>query len=230
MAQRTSDDPTVQVSVERYRIAGVLLDVGGVLAELDGVPCLAGLLETEERDDVIHEMWMASPSVVAHETGRIGATEFAARVVVDLGLPVAPESFLEDFRTWPKGLLPGALELLEEIGRASCLLSALSNMSAEHWGILLEMGLENRFEQVYVSCEIGHLKPAAEAFLAALEGMSMTPSEVLFLDDAIQNVEAARALGIHARLARGPQDARSALVQYGVLRSSGDNRVVDQPV
>jgi glucose-1-phosphatase len=227
MTRRISDDPAIQVHTERCKIAGVLLDVGGVLAELDGVPYLVGLLGAEERNDMIHEMWMASPSVVAHETGRIGATEFAARVVADLGLPVAPEPFLQDFCRWPKGLLPGALELLEEIGRANCLLSALSNMSAEHWGTLLEMGLAQRFEQVYVSCEIGHLKPAPAAFLAALEGMGMSPSEVLFLDDAIQNVEAARDLGIHARLVRGPEGARSALVQYGVLRSRGGKRVAD---
>ena len=226
MKPLSSDDPGARFRAEHPKIAGVLLDIGGVLAELDGTPSLAGTLGTDEPYETIHDMWMASPAVVAYETGKIGASEFAARVVVDLKLPVAPALFLEDFRTWPKGPLPGASELLEEMSRANCRLAALSNMSAEHRGALLEMGLGHRFEQAYMSYEIGYLKPAAEAFLVALEGMSMSPSEVLLLDDAILNVEAARALGIHAELVRGPEGARWALVRYGVLPSTGEVEVV----
>ena len=73
------------------RLAGVLFDVGGVLAELDGVPSLAALLGVAAAHDGLHATWMASPAVVAHETGKISAAEFAGRVVSDLQLPLTPE-------------------------------------------------------------------------------------------------------------------------------------------
>jgi hypothetical protein len=47
------------------------------------------------------------------------------------------------------------------------------------------MGLADRFEQAFLSHEIGHLKPAPEAFLFALEGMRLAPSEVLLIDDGL---------------------------------------------
>ena len=201
------------------RIAGILFDIGGVLVALDGVPSLAALLRSEEQDETIHDLWMASPSVVAHETGKIEAAEFAARVVVDLRLPVTAECFLQTFRSWPNGPLAGAVELLDEIP-AVYRLAALSNMSAAHWETIVAMGLMDRFEQAYLSYETGHLKPAPEAFLFALEGMRLSPSEALFMDDLLPNVEVARALGMHAHLARGPAEARTVLVRHGILPSS----------
>jgi len=198
------------------RIAGVLFDVGGVLVALDGVPSMAALLGLEADHETLHELWMASPSVVAHETGTIGAAEFAAGVVADLKLPVTADVFLEDFCSWPKSLLPGALELLDDIPR-SYRVAALSNTSALHWNSILAMGLERRFEQTYLSHQIGHMKPADEAFAIALTGMELRPAEVLFLDDGLRNVDAARRHGMHAHLVKGPGQARTVLEEYGVV-------------
>jgi HAD superfamily hydrolase (TIGR01509 family) len=125
-----------------------------------------------------------------------------------------------DFCSWPTGVLPGAPELLEQIsGRYQ--LSALSNMSAVHWDRIVAMGFADRFAQTFLSYEIGHLKPATEAFQVALSGMGLSAHEVLFLDDGLRNVESATSLGIRAQLVRGPEEARSVLRQYGVISNSG---------
>jgi FMN phosphatase YigB (HAD superfamily) len=197
-------------------IAGVLFDVGGVLAALDGVPSLAALLGVEAEYDALHAMWMASPAVVAHETGRIGPAEFAVAVVADLKLPVTPEWFLEDFVRWFQGPLPGAAELLHQIPR-TYRVAALSNMSEVHWDAIVAMGLTHRFDQVFVSHETGCLKPASEAFEIALDGMQLRTSEVLFLDDGQHNVDAAKALGMEAHLVRGPDEARAVLATFGMV-------------
>jgi putative hydrolase of the HAD superfamily len=202
------------------KIAGILFDIGGVLVELDGVPSLAKLLGIEPQHEALHAMWMASPSVVAHETGKIEALAFAAGVVADLRLPVTADSFLQDFCSWPKGLLSGALELLDEIP-GTYRVAALSNTSAVHWDKIQAMGIVDRFDQTYLSHQIGYLKPATEAFLVALEGMGLSPSDVLFLDDGLRNIDAARSLGMQAHLARGPGEARSVLAQYDVVPSNG---------
>ncbi len=198
----------------------ILFDIGGVLVELDGLPSLAALLGAEQDHETLHAIWMASPAVVAHETGKIGASEFAAGVVADLKLPVTADLFLRDFCSWPKGLLSGALELLDEIPDLYRL-SALSNTSAAHWERIVALGVADRFEQAFLSHQTGYLKPAAEAFQVAISGMGVSPSEVLFLDDGLRNIKVARTLGIDAHLARGPQDARRVLAYYGVLPSNG---------
>ena len=95
--------------------------------------------------------------------------------------------------------------------------AALSNSCAVHWDKIRAMGLVDRFDQTYLSHQIGCLKPATEAFLVALEGMGLSPSGVLFLDDGLRNIDAAAKLGMHAHVARGPEEARRVLAQYGIV-------------
>jgi putative hydrolase of the HAD superfamily len=154
--------------------------------------------------------------VVRHETGQITADQFAIEVVQDLGLSLSPEAFLAEFAGWLTVPLPGAFELVARIPNAYQV-AALSNVSAFHWTGIQAMGLPARFDALYLSHEIGCLKPAPEAFRVVLDGMALPPGEVLFLDDGAANVQAARALGIEAHLVRGPAEAESILHAYGVL-------------
>lgn len=91
--------------------------------------------------------------------------------------------------------------------------------SAIHWERVFAMGITDCFHETYLSHRIGHLKPSAEAFRAALEGMRLPPSEIVFLDDSRCNVDAAAKLGLRAHLVRGPDEARRVLAAWGVLRS-----------
>ena len=62
-------------------ISTVLFDLGGVLVQLDGLAALADQMEGNHTPDSIHELWKSSPSVAAHETGRISIDEFAVKVI-----------------------------------------------------------------------------------------------------------------------------------------------------
>ena len=203
------------MSLRQRAISGVLFDIGGVLVALDGVPYLARVLQLPESHEVLHNLWLACPSVVAHETGRMSAGAFAVALVEELELPVSPDQFLLDFAGWLQRPHPGAVELVERIPR-QYRVAALSNMSAFHWTQIAAMDWPDRFEAVYLSCEIGHLKPSVEAFQIALDGMKLPAAEVLFLDDGQANVAAARALGMEAQWVRGPEDVGRVLEQYGV--------------
>lgn len=87
-------------------------------------------------------------------------------------------------------------------GRVS--LAVLSNaprgLSAwlERWGVLAML------DAVFCSAEEGVRKPYKEAYELVLDRLKVRSREVLFVDDAQENVEAATALGLVSHLYRDP--------------------------
>ena len=60
----------------------------------------------------------------------------------------------------------------------------------------LEDNLDPYFHQVYLSHEIGARKPELRAWEIILEEHDLNPFETLFIDDKLENIEAAKKLGL----------------------------------
>lgn len=195
----------------------VLFDLGGVLVDVGGVAAMRGWLGPDLDEDDLWRRWLHSPAVRAFETGRSSAAEFAHGVIREMALPLPAEAFLAAFTAWPRGLLPGAADLVRRIDprltRAS-----LSNTSALHWPRLLdEFGLGELIGQHFPSHLTGRIKPDAEAFEHAVAALGCEPASVLFLDDNALNGEAARHCGLQAERAQGPMQAERVLRACGLV-------------
>ncbi len=194
----------------------LLFDLGGVLVEFDGITPLLELCAQRIDREAARRFWLMSPSVRRFETGQCGAEEFAAGAVRELGLSLAPKLFLERFVSWDRGPMEGAFNLLESL-RGRFLLACLSNNNELHWRRLQEMGLAARFDRCYLSQEIGLMKPDRAAYDHVVRDLGVSPGEILFFDDNIECVEAARQAGLTARQTRGVSEAQAALVSLGLL-------------
>jgi glucose-1-phosphatase len=200
-----------------HDIRVVLFDVGGVLVELGGVATLLGWLGHRLTIQELWLHWLHSPSVRAFETGRIDERQFAAGVLAELRLDIEPGQFLHSFAHWPTALYPGALQMIERIP-PHYRLALLSNSNVLHWGrVLDEIGLGAVFEHRFASHLMGKIKPDAQAFQHVLESLGCAAPQVLFLDDNMLNIEAARGIGMRAQLARGAAEAQRALERAGII-------------
>ena len=102
-------------------------------------------------------------------------TEFFAGDVLDRGLV----DFIRSLRTHVKtGVISNAW-------------SGLRDYMVRH-------KFEDAFDHLIISAEVGVVKPIAEIYLLALEQLKVSPSEAVFVDDFIENVEGARAVGMSA--------------------------------
>jgi putative hydrolase of the HAD superfamily len=199
------------------QIRVVLFDVGGVLVELGGVETLLGWLGPTATVEQLWPVWLRSPSVRAFETGRIEPMAFASALVAELELQIRPEVFLESFAVWPTRPFPGALELVASIPK-TYQRALLSNSNTLHWPRVIDgMAFGSNFEHCFSSHLTGKIKPDAEAFEHVVETLRCEPGEILFLDDNLLNVQAARQIGMKAERARGVEESRLALRQAGVL-------------
>lgn len=59
---------------------------------------------------------------------------------------------------------------------------------------------EDLVDYTFISCEVGLIKPDAAIYLLACEQMRLDPGQVLFVDDAPENVAGACACGLHGLL------------------------------
>ncbi len=90
----------------------------------------------------------------------------------------------------------------------------------EHWRAM--MPLDELFDVVVDSCEVGVRKPNPAIFSTALELVGVAPEHAVFLDDFEGNVVAAQALGIRSILVDGDGTKTVADLDAVLdLRSSG---------
>ncbi|MGE5549469.1 MAG: HAD family hydrolase, partial [Bacteroidota bacterium] len=104
----------------------LLFDLGGVLVELTGVPKMLAWMNHRVDERELWRMWTWSPAVRDYERGLIGSPEFAEAIIAEFGLAVAPEQFLSEYAFFPRGLYPGARELLGSLA-AEYRLACFSN-------------------------------------------------------------------------------------------------------
>ena len=190
--------------------------MGGVLVRLGGVDHFGRMVGVHDEEE-IWRRWLTSPAVRRFERGGSTASEFASEMVAEHDLEISAEEFIEVFRSWPKGLLEGAREMVTALPdpiRVAC----LSNTNALHWNEQQDAEIvQGLFDIVFLSHEIGMVKPDAEIFWHVVAELACDAGDILFLDDNAMNVEAAQAVGLDAHKVVGVAPARALLHQRGLL-------------
>lgn len=204
------------------RIEAILFDLGGVLIELAGVERMLAWSPSLGSTDELWRRWLASPAVRGYETGRTDRDAFADGIVAEFGLPVARDAFLAEFAWWPRTLAPGAARLLAALAPRYTLAS-LSNTNELHWERFeREWSLPAMFHHNFPSHAVGKLKPDADYFAHVLDRLGVAPANALFVDDNRINVDAARAVGLHARHVPRFEALAPALAAAGIALSQGE--------
>jgi epoxide hydrolase-like predicted phosphatase len=74
----------------------------------------------------------------------------------------------------------------------------ISNAWSGLRSVIVNEKLDDAFDAMIISAEVGVAKPDAGIFRLALEKLGVEPQEAVFVDDVLVNVEAAQAVGMHA--------------------------------
>jgi putative hydrolase of the HAD superfamily len=88
----------------------------------------------------------------------------------------------------------------------------ISNAWIDMRGYITDHEFEDAFDALVISAEVGTLKPGREIFELALTQLGVSAENAVFVDDTLDNVEAAAAMGMHGILFRDPEDVRNELI------------------
>lgn len=189
----------------------VIFDIGRVLVHWDPDAVLASL------SDISHaslDQLLGLLEAVAIDAGRgsLGADELHSYLVQQAGTVSRWDQFYEAFCSGlcrDDDMLAYAAALH---GRASVKIGVISNTNAVHVQWLHQQVPEFRaFDCVIMSCDVGLLKPDPAIYELALEWLSVSPRNAIFVDDMPENVAAAQALGMAGVLHRTRSETRRVI-------------------
>ena len=183
----------------------VVFDFGGVLFDWHPPALLRRELPHLITDDATAAHWVAQifqnygGDWGDFDRGLVEPAVLVQRIAARTGL--APADVQKVVDGVPRELQPKAatVALLRRLHDAGHGLYFLSNMP-EPYALHLEQSHDflGLFDDGVFSSRVRHIKPAPEIFNIAVERFGHRSQELVFLDDSLPNVEAARALGWNA--------------------------------
>ncbi|MCH7717022.1 MAG: HAD-IA family hydrolase [Gemmatimonadetes bacterium] len=103
-------------------------------------------------------------------------------------------------------VFPDVSNVLQVLRAARYRIAVVSNWQCGLRHFCTELGFGETFDDVIVSAEVGYEKPNAEIFAEACRRVGVPPHRVLHVGDSMtDDVEGARAAGLHALLVRRDQ-------------------------
>ena len=89
-----------------------------------------------------------------------------------------------------------SIEVLEALKEKNIYCYALSNWSAETWiGMLDDYPFLKKFDGIVISGQEKVMKPDEEIYQIAIDRYELIPNESIFIDDNLDNINAAKKLG-----------------------------------
>lgn len=126
------------------------------------------------------------------DLGEISQLQFYKIIAKTMNMPIADIK-----REVESGLVPN-LTLFEFIKtlKDQYRIGLLSNAGEEEISVIRRDNFADLFDVMTVSYQVGMVKPNPEIFKTCLASLQVQPSECIFVDDSLANVEAARSLGM----------------------------------
>jgi putative hydrolase of the HAD superfamily len=161
------------------------------------------------------------------EKGQIEVATYFARLAerapAILGTEIDMESYGRFWRSTAPGVHWMVVHKIRELKDRGLRLGLLTNNVKEfgdHWRTMFP--LEELFEEVVDSSHVGMRKPERGIYELTCARMGIEPGEAVFVDDNLDNVEAARAYGMEAVHFENPWDALAEI--DAILAGSSTNR------
>ncbi|MEX0683056.1 MAG: HAD family hydrolase [Dehalococcoidia bacterium] len=144
-----------------------------------------------------------------------GYPELCRRVAREHAMEVTPEQGAELWEAWNLGglflgreLFPDVIPTLSELRDRGFRLASVTNRGysgPDFWAEVNHFGLDQLFEVIVVSCDVGYLKPHPRIYQVALERLDVEAEECLMVGDNLRaDVEGPKTLGMGAVWRRPP--------------------------
>ncbi len=204
-------------------IDAIIFDFGNVFIDLDYPRVIRRFSEVAKKNEKqIEELVVTDPILQELEVGAVEPAKFRWKVNNLLGTSLMDDEFDDIWNSMLKKVPADRMKLLDQIGEKHQTY-ILSNSNVIHEIAFDEMILEatgkeslrDFVQKVYFSHEIGLRKPNIACYQHVIEDIDNYASRMLFLDDRLDNVEAAREAGMKAVQVLNPDQQLKEIFSLG---------------
>lgn len=207
------------------KIKNIIFDLGDVILNIDVPVASKSFAELSGREQSeILTLFKENELFRQFETGTLDEAGFRSYVREILNFPDLSDEAIDT--AWNSLLLdlpPERVELIQKLSQ-NYRLFLLSNTSSIHItqvNKILEAStgiekLDDLFETVFLSYEMGLMKPDARIYEMVLEKAGLKAEETLFLDDNYDNIQGASKVGIDTIHVQKPITILEYLKDYAV--------------
>ncbi|MFW9867288.1 MAG: HAD family hydrolase [Candidatus Thorarchaeota archaeon] len=227
--------------VKLYKIKHFIFDFGGVLIEKTFV--LKNLLDMIESDlnIIIPRMENSYIRKIKRSltSGRISSREFLEKLFEKFYYPfqkkngtlppkrINVEYYIElwfDLYSQVAHVSSDMAEIIGRLHQAGYIVSLMSNTHDIHVKSNMLRGFYDIFDHVFLSNEIGLIKPDMEKYKFVINKLETKPKNCIFIDDKIRNLVPARELGIIVIRFESFEKLKKNLNDLGIGKINKDTR------
>ncbi len=194
-------------------IKAVIWDIGGVIARTeDYTPRDQLAVDLGVTRDDLNHLFFSGPEGTRAQKGEITVEVLMVHIRSQLNL--APDEH-PDLETRFFAGDRVDYELVDFIRslKPEHKIGIISNAWSQLPELLGRWEIRDAFDVIVGSGDVGVTKPAPRIYHLALEGLGVQPEDAIFVDDFIENVDGARAIGMHAIHFKSPGQAKGDLKQ-----------------
>ena len=199
-------------------IKAILFDLGNVLIKIDFSRVISEWVRFSGKDDI----QISSDSILGsenekYERGEISTQQFVSSLKRELKLNISDEKFLQGWNNVFVGETPGIRNVIDRVF-SKYPLFVFSNTSISYSNVWSSQYSEllKYFDKIFTSYELGMRKPEKESFFKVCSDIGVTPENILFFDDTMENVVAAQEMGMSSVQVNSINDISNHLDQIGV--------------
>lgn len=175
----------------------IIFDFGGVMVDFDPKEYLVDRFCNAETEELVSQLTFESEEWKLLDAGLLSRYEANQRMLThakEHDCVFEVQGVLDD---WMHILRPRLrmLELVRRLKNHGYCVYYLSNIPQDVLELLTERGVLTQFDGGVASCEVQVNKPDPQIYKALLKKYQLKASECVFIDDRLENVQAAFALG-----------------------------------
>lgn len=185
------------------KVKYIISDLGGVVLEIDfnrfaKAVKKASLINNDSEFDYRLKRLSDAVFYKLFYLGKISPTDFYANSCSYLRLYISYDDFIKYWNAIIIKPNKNYCAFLKKAEKAGYALILLSNLDIIHWEHSCKIckAVFKLFSRIFLSCDAGFEKPDPLFFASTLYRMRIKSREAVFIDDRLENIQAAKNLGI----------------------------------